>query len=391
MKYSIPTNWQDDLIRGLPGSDGSELYGKLPEDVVGGGRASAILPRVSLGQAERHVREAHAHGLQFNYLLNATCIPDGASLERPGSSFLQLMDWLIDVHVDSVTVSAPSLFKVIRQYAPKLKIYVSVQENINHIDQIRRWDALGADKINLSVVDANRDFRLLKALPGKVKCEIQLIANLRCLMGCHAFHGHANLQAHASQSQHGLRGFLIDYYTLQCHRARLSDPVEYIKSPWIRPEDVPYYAKAGVGWLKFVGREMDSAKIHFIYNAYRQGRHEGNLLELFSGNKKNLFDLKKLPVTFRYFFKPQHVNVFELLAARAVFQDEGISIDNRKLDGFLEYFWQGKCSTHCGVRCRYCHEVAARAMQVDDDKRKKVLAGTERFINKLVDGRMFNY
>jgi hypothetical protein len=135
---------------------------------------------------------------------------------------------------------------------------------------------------------------------------------------------------------------------------------------------------------------MDSAKIRFIVSAYHQGKHDGNLLELFSSAKKKLFDPKKTVVAWKYFFRPQHVNVFSLMRARRVFSDPGVFIDNRKLDGFLEYFWQGKCPGACGRGCRYCEEVAERAMAIDEKKRKKVLKNAKAFLGKLSGGGLFN-
>lgn len=390
MRYSIPTNWQDDLIDGLIPGDNFELYGKLKDDIIGGGRPSAILPYVSPDKAKRHIQAAHQKGFCFNYLLNGTCLDNIQYLQSQKKDILEMLSWLVSIEVDSVTISSLYLYRLIRKYAPRLNIYVSVQENINNEFQIKRWDEMGVDKITLSVLDINRNFPLLKNMRKKIKCDLQLIANLKCLLGCHAHSYHSNLNAHSSQSHHKLKGYLIDYCTLRCNYIRLSNPVEFIKSLWIRPEDVHYYEEIGINWLKLVGRQMNSENIHRIFKAYNQRRYDGNLLDLLSSSQK-YFDYKKLKFIFKYFFRPQYINVLNLLQARNIFKEEGIFIDNRGLDGFLEYFWKEKCNFTCGQQCNYCQEVADRVIVIDHKYQERIIRNNRIFLNNLINGRMFNY
>jgi len=238
IKFSVPTNWQDDLIPGLPKDTVSELYGKLAVDFVGGGRASSILYPVSKKKAAAHIATAHKYGFGFNYLLNSTCIDNRELKESGRRKIIKLVTWLTEVGVDSVTVSIPSMLRLIKKNFPALKVSVSVQVNVNSVKEAQIWDESGADKITLSVLDTNRDFSLLQRIRAAVKCQLQLIANLKCLLGCSFYKYHANLNAHASQAGHRLKGYLIDYCTLKCNSIRISRPVEYIKSGWIRPEDV---------------------------------------------------------------------------------------------------------------------------------------------------------
>jgi len=153
---------------------------------------------------------------------------------------------------------------------------------------------------------------------------------------------------------------------------------------------VHYYEETGINWLKLVGREMDSAKIHLIFNAYRKRRYDGNLLDLLPNTKKRLFSYKKIKTIFKYFLRPEHINPFILLQARNVFKEEGVYIDNRGLDGFLDYFWEGKCNFMCGRQCSYCHKIAGQVMTIDHrylDKRKK---NSKIFLENLISGRLFD-
>lgn len=391
MKYSIPTNWQNDLIDGLIPADGSELYGQLNNDVIGGGRASVLLPFVSEKEASRHIDIAHQKGFRFNYLLNATCLGNSQYLELHKNNIVRLLNWLVSAGVDAVTISSFPLLSLIREYAPGLDIYVSVQENINNEFQIKHWDEMGIDKITLSVLDLNRNFALLRKIKGKVKCDLQLIANLKCLLGCHAYHCHGNLDAHGSQTGHRLKGYLVDYYALKCNHTRLNNPTEFIKSLWIRPEDVHYYEEVGINWLKLVGREMESGKIQRIFKAYKNERYDGNLLDLFPGSQKKLVDYKNIALNLKYFFRPQHVNLLKLLQARNLFKEDGVYIDNRSLDGFLEHFWLEKCNLICGSQCDYCQKVAKQTVVINQKYLKERIKNSEIFLNNLINGSLFDY
>lgn len=390
MKYSVPTNWQDELIDGLMPAEGSELYGQLNNDIIGGGRASALLPFVSEKTARRHINIAHQKGFRFNYLLNATCLGNFRYLESHGNKIKRLLNWLVSAGVDAVTASSSPIVNLVRKYAPGLDIYVSVQENINNEFQIKHWDEMGVDKITLSVLDLNRNFALLRKIKGKIRCDLQLIANLKCLLGCHAYHCHGNLNAHSSQSGHRLKGYLIDYYTLKCNYIRFRNPEEFIKSPWIRPEDVHYYEEIGIHWLKLVGREMESGKIQQIFKAYKNRRYDGNLLDLFPGTEKKLVDFKKVARHLRYFFRPQHVNILKLSQVRDIFKKDGIYIDNRSLDGFLEYFWLEKCNLICGSQCDYCKKVTQKAIVIKQEYLKERIKNSETFLDSLINGSLFD-
>jgi len=395
MEFIVPTNWQDDLIPGLPARFVSELYGKLAVDFVGGGRASAILNSVSRKKAASHIKQAHKHGFKFNYLLNSTCL-DNWELTKSGRMRIEkLVDWLIVAGVDSVTVSMPFILEFVKRKFPSLKVNVSVQENVNTVSKAVIWDKMGADKITLSVIDANRDFSLLRNIRSRVNCKLQLIANLKCLAGCHLYKYHSNINAHGSQSKHILKGYLIDYCTLCCSLIRAQQPVEYIKSMWIRPEDVHYYEELGVDSLKLVGRQMPTPLIHKIAKAYVKRTYEGNLLDILAGAKKNFIIGNKKVISYfkkiKYFFKPQHVNPFRLQKAQNLFTENHIFIDNCALDGFLDYFLKGKCDLTCKPHCTYCYDIAKHALKIDSTKQEEHADKIESFLDNLYAGKMFYY
>ncbi|MBU3933662.1 MAG: U32 family peptidase [Candidatus Omnitrophica bacterium] len=391
LRFSIPTNFQRDLIPNLTKNKNiEELYGKLSRDIVGGGRASAVLPFVSKKRLTQHILEAHKNGLKFNYLLNSTCLDNlewSISWQR---TFRKLLDYLVKIGVDRVTIGIPYLLEVIKKKYPELEVCVSVQTGIKSLPQAKFWENLGADEVTL-FMDINRNFPLLSNTRKEINCKLKLIANLACLYGCPFYHYHANLQSHASQVSHPSKGFVVDYCTLRCRLIRLTRPEEFIRSRWIRPEDIKIYEELGIDTLKFVNRDMRTEAICSIIDAYTERKYEGNLLDLFSDPSKSLAGYKLDFQKARYFFKPFRVNIFKFYKARKFLGADKIYINNRDLDGFLQFFLNNNCSLISCQECNYCEETASRAINISPEYMRSHREKYKDFLDNLINGKLFRY
>ena len=62
MRLSVACNFDEELLEGLDGYPVYELYGKMTEDVVGGGRPSFYLPKVNRKKVEHFITLAHRKG-----------------------------------------------------------------------------------------------------------------------------------------------------------------------------------------------------------------------------------------------------------------------------------------------------------------------------------------
>ena len=82
MKLSVACNFDDALLQGLAGYPVYEVYGKLTTDYFGGGRPAFYLPEVNRGRLARTVKTAHAGGIEFNYLLNASAMGNTEFCQR---------------------------------------------------------------------------------------------------------------------------------------------------------------------------------------------------------------------------------------------------------------------------------------------------------------------
>lgn len=180
MRLSVSTNFDDALLEGLAGTEVECVYGKLSEDAVGGGRPSVMLPAVDRDRLARHVARAHELGLEFNYLLNASCMDNRELTKKGYGQLAELIDWLRSVKVDAVTVTMSVLIPILRERAPDLPVAVSSLAIIDTVEKARQFERLGVEELTL-YEDLNRNFALLRKLRRSVSCDLRLIATNSCL------------------------------------------------------------------------------------------------------------------------------------------------------------------------------------------------------------------
>jgi collagenase-like PrtC family protease len=390
---TVPSNMQEDLVDLLDFTRIGELYGKLREDPLGGGRSSVILPFVSRSAARGHIRAVRDRGVSFNYLLNASCL-DNSEFTRQGRRRIErAVRFVVDSGADTVTVMIPMLVEIIKKLEPSLKVSISTMAGVDSPEMAAYFEGLGADRITLSVTDVNRDFPRLAAIRKRVKLHLQVIANLECLRGCPFTRYHANLNSHASQEWHPSGGLVVDYCYLSCSILRLSQPAHFMMAGWIRPEDQQVYADAGIDSIKLVNRAMTSQQIAFVTRAYTAARHDGNLLELFAHPTNNMAYVKKDPLSAaRYLLKPHRLNVLKLARSRDLFHWPMPQVDNRELSGFIDQFVKGRCNMAvCGTGCRYCFDWADRVFRMEPGAREKALAHLTDFREQLLTGSLFRW
>jgi collagenase-like PrtC family protease len=387
MKLSVATNFKPDLLNALEGYPVAELFGKLTSDSVGGGRASFMLSPLTVRQFREHVRIAGEKGIGFNYLINPACM-DNREYTRQGQAGLERLLGLVEeCGVTAVTVSLPFLLPIIKRRHPRLKVRVGVYARVDSVAKAKFWEEMGADCITLESISVNRDFALLKAIRKAVKAELQLIANSNCLMFCPMSGQHMVNLSHASQKWHASRGFMIDYCALSCSAAKLLDPSNYLRSEFIRPEDIDMYINMGFDSFKILERGAPTSVMVKRVKAYSEGRYVGNLLDLiqpYGYKEKEVRDggVGNIRRFWKYFFRPRAVKITGVLRLKELAEKRGllaamawdpVYIDNRELDGFLAGMRQIDCrAADCSI-CGYCGEWTKKAVRVDERYRAELL------------------
>lgn len=391
LKIAVPTNWQKDLIPLVSRNPVDELYGKLAQDFVGGGRPAYSIPQVSRKESALHIKDAVRSGRAFNYLLNPTCL-NNVELTRRGQKAIRLLlDWLDGLGVERCTVAMPYLLELIKKRYPRFKVYVSTSSRVDSLERARRWEALGADGIILDSVSVNRDFRLLRQLRSQLECEMVLIANVNCIYACPFKNYHCTAISHASQSAFLSQGFFMDYSSLMCGYLRVKYPENFIRADWIRPEDLALYEDLGIDRIKLVDRTMPTEFIAAVASAYINRRHEGNLLELFANcRKKLMYNKIGFGRKMKYLFHPLRINLYRVSKLKDLAFDI-FYLDNRALDGFLEHCVNNDCRLNSCRDCGYCREVAQRALKVDRLLQQKLIERYEQYLSRVISGDIFKY
>jgi collagenase-like PrtC family protease len=396
-KLSAPTNFDNRLIEPLAKAGVYEVYGKLTADAVGGGRPSHVLPPVNAKKLRDHVDKLHHAGIRFNYLFNAAATGGLETTAAGYKKIRQLLEQVVEVPVDSITVSNPILLQIAKRFHPELEVKVSAFANVVSVLQAQQWADMGADVITASPPYLNRELKILGEMASTVDAEIQVILNNSCIQSC-AFYGtHANLHSHTSQKGHWSRGYTIDYCLLNCRLARMADPSLYIRGDWIRPEDQEVYEKLGVVYFKVVNRTNPTAEIIRRVQAYAARHYDGNLLSLVEHARDHKHpeanSLGAKARMARTFVRPTLSNPLRLkeFAKLNLPLDPVVEIDNRSLDGFLEFFTSHGCVGKACSNCNYCDEVAKKAISINGDSVDVYRERYQDALDKYLDGYFFRF
>ncbi|MBM4341065.1 MAG: hypothetical protein FJ110_16150 [Deltaproteobacteria bacterium] len=387
MKLRVGTNWEFDLLDALKGTSVDALFGKLPFDVIGGARPGFVLPQVDRNFIERYVRACHEKGIEFSYLLNAPCLGNLQYSRKGYGQIIDLVEWVEHSGADSVVVGVPYLIDLIRKRFPRLKIKASTTARVNTVRKALQYEDMGVEEI---IIDEhiNREFKTLEAIRKAVNCNLEILVNNICLWQCPYNYEHVNHDGHASREGEEEANCYLQYPGYLCLYRKLTEPVELLKSPWIRPEDLPHYEALGYDRFKITERFKRTPLLVEHVKAYENRRFDGNVLDLFTLPRKGAFT----PLHLEYFIKPEHVNIMKISELEKVFDLEVrqlIQMDNRKLDGFIEHFKKMDCNQTSCSQCLYCEKVFEEVAIVDREGVVKASKKVKDFSERLLTGEIF--
>lgn len=369
MEFMVACNWENDLLDKIDYPEVTTLFGGLPETIIAGGRPSSIIKDISYEEFEDYVKRVHEKGWIFDYTVNSTCLGNMEFSSEGRKEILKYIEGLLEAGVDSLTVSMPTLIEIIKRHFPDVKIKASTLQRIDSVAMAQKFEELGADLIMLSE-NINRNFELLSAIRRSVKSKIALVANVGCIYGCQSMHSHPNSTSH-NGAKGNTRLPLSEYYQANCILTRISNPVEFVKSRWIRPEDVKVYEDIGIDMLKILDRNSTSDTLGERVRAYSERSYDGNIIDFMGQmfNKKRSRTptlvaklsqerdegMKKIGEFFRTFFQ---VNIPDLFY-----------LDNKKLPkDFINGFMSRDCSKLSCDKCNYCKSIADACMTKIDEK-----------------------
>lgn len=366
MKISLATNFDDNLIEQIKKYPVYELYGKMKNDFIGGGRPDNELIEIERDQFERHVKKARENGIKFNYLFNGSCLANKEQDYEWRKQLHDFLNYLKKVGVNALTVSNPFLLMFVKKYFTNdFTVRVSTFACIDSYEKAKYWEDMGADYICVDFVKINRDFRTLKYMCENLKkAKIELLVTNSCLKNCPMIHTHTNGLSHASDKDNKNDNYQ-DWGLFFCQKKELFNIEEYIKSPWIRPEDLHYYEQIGIEHFKITERGFPTEELIKRVEAYVNRKYDGNLLDLIQGHgviEKEDLTLKRNNVETISEIYNEIKRIRGLGCPREA--KRHIYIDNRKLDGFIEFFINGNCHNECD-KCNYCKVISKKVITKD--------------------------
>ncbi len=368
MKISLATNFDDHLIDEIKDYPVYEVYGKLKADYIGGGRPDNTLKDVDREIFERHVKKVRDAGIRFNYLLNGSCLANNEQDDKWQKEFKEFLSYLKSVGVNALTITNPYILMFVKKHF-KNDFYtrISTFACIDSYTKAKYWEDLGADYLCVDFVKINRDFKTLKYMVDNLKkSKIEILVTNSCLKNCPMIYTHTNSLSHASNKDEK-RNLYEDWSLFFCQEQELKNLEEYIKSPWVRPEDIKYYEDIGVEHFKITERGFPTEELVKRVKAYTTRHYDGNLLDLIQGHGVVVTDdltLKKKKCETREELYQEIKRVRGLGTKREC--ERHVYIDNKKLDNFINFFVNNKCTGNCNS-CGYCKRIADQVITRNDE------------------------
>ena len=396
MQLSVAANWDIELLDGLAKiPEVTSVYAKLPYDIVGGGRAGSVLPFVDLDTAAAYIQAAHKRGLSFSYLLNAPCMDNLEQTQDGKRRLLAFIERLIEIGVDSVSISNLALVSLVRRNYPELSIRGSVLSWPTNLNRLKFQESLGVDPLILPYSEFNRDFQALELIRENLSCGIVLFANISCIYHCHYLAEHACSVGHCSQENQGVNKKLsmFDSYIWQCTRRRLICPELFLTSRWIRPEDLHIYESLGIEEFKIIDRSRSTAWLLRATKAYSSRRYDGNLLDILSlemlGDPNGFHPSIEEQGRTRFFQLDEENQrlTLRMFRLRQSLLALNVTIDNAMLVGFLNGFRKIRCMETFCDDCHYCISYAKSAVHFDKEKASGLVAEIDRLVDDFMTAR----
>jgi collagenase-like PrtC family protease len=326
-----------------------ELYGSDKQNHLLTARPKYRLPSIKQYDFEDYIRRLKDYGLSFNYTMNAFYLGTKRDLLTLKGSIVEKVNFLTSCGVDTITISNPLLAEIIREKNSQVKIAISTIAHIDTVTQIKILnERYGISKVYNNILK-NRSIKFLSNAQkycNQNSIELTLIANEFCantstdnINTTHCVFRDSCFLCH-SQNETKEDDSIINGFPMQNCISTRTCKSAWLKSHFIRPEDMKKYKSIGICSYKITGRTGTTKYIKTIAEAYIKEKWDGNLLSLWKPLETILSEQDELEFT------------------------QPISIENHRLNSFIDH-WFGntnhECANEiCGETCRYCDDFAER-------------------------------
>jgi collagenase-like PrtC family protease len=229
-----------------------------------------------------------------------------------------------------------------------MEIYLSTTLELYNMKQYNNYLSI-FDNIKQIVpaFDTNKNFTFLKNLKQKYpNIEVEVMVNEGCLPGCPLRTPHYNCSECFSHNR--TKNFSHDFMMRNCYTQYEKEFfLNICKTNIILPWEIEEYSKIGINNFKFVGRDFHGFETGKYFDFYRK-----YILGI-----ENYDEIKDLPYRFfsDYLIKYENID----------FKISDIKDYLPKIEHFVKNGY--KCSSVCGVECRYCYDCAEKIKNVLKD------------------------
>jgi len=373
IKFEVPYNGDDNLISAY--ADFKEriamIYGRAEDGYPQGRKTNKCKP-IALEDIFKQVKAVRKMGIKFNYLINGTSHSNHEFDSEYRLKIVNFVKNLANNGVEIVTIGNPFLLEVIANEVPEIETFASVVLEVDCLSRLKAISKLGPKYVCLSKT-LLKNFRALENI-GKfcvAKIEPTLLSNDPCLHHCVFTNYHNDILSHMT----GENTYCSSYCRLHCTKSFVSTCRNFVSASFIRPEDLQVYFSLGYRIFKLCDRKSSTEWIMRTVKAYAEGYYNGNLADIMSPWNRH---------TGSYDF-PRELSYRD-------FSEKGIDhfrdhlrftpyIDNRKLDGYLEYWRDNKqngCRDEDCGSCGYCAKLALNAIKDDSLKRRIVAKNVDK-------------
>ncbi|EPR13011.1 U32 family peptidase [Ruminiclostridium papyrosolvens] len=344
MKYfSVPADFKKTTIdayerlnNSYKGSKVIETYGQITEgNLFGSGRPSDVLNKVDFNGLKDYVEYSKQKNIDFNYTLNTSCFGNRDFTKEGIHEIKCYLDKIYNAGVRSLTIAMPSLIEIVKTMGYDFSIKASAICQISNANKALAYKKMGVDRMVVDI-PIHRDFQALKNIREAFGEKVEIIVNTICHKNCIYTMFHYNECSHDFDKNSQKSS--VNYYPYRCILRCHEDNSNFIKTAWIRPEDLKYYSEVGINYFKIQGRQVVAVgdPVRTVESYFKES-FDGNLMDLLRVfSPTNLFNIK---------------------------------IDNKKLEGYLKPFFDipNFCKNNC-PECNYCNSFLEKSINVDKAK-----------------------
>lgn len=261
--------------------------------------------------------------VKFNYTINSPNLEGYLVQEK---RLLLHLKELRDMGVENITTTHPVFLETLIHMG--FSVSASAVQCISSAPQAIQAEKIGFCRIIL-VEDLNRNPKTISNIIESISIPTEIIINNLCIINCPWRMSHYAID--------GIRTPEIDKETwnnynekmLKCRSRWKEDPANFLKSTWVRPEEIKHYRKLGIRYMKLVGRDWPSERLEKVFNIYLSQSYNGYVFD---------------------YLRPGY-NIKEKYGIK--------NLKNNELDAFFDYFFEkGNSCTGLCSKCKHCEKVA---------------------------------